>query len=207
MKTCLKSYARNLSTAIIVILFTTSLWQLATAGWIQGKAIVAQQLLNHSWNKTLNIKIDNKNLLKHRPWPWADTWPVAKLLVPQHDIEHIVLAGDGGNSLAFAPGLSFASATPNSGGTTVISAHRDTHFSFLEDLNSDEIIYLQTAEQTLNYQIYDFKIVDSTDYELPKNLAEPTLVLVTCYPFNAISAGGPMRYLVFAALRPDTDLM
>lgn len=204
MKTYLKKYARNLSTVIIVILFSTSLWQLASAGWIQGKAIIAQQLLYHAWKQSLN---DSDDSLHHKPWPWADTWPVAKLSIPQHHIEQIILAGDGGNSLAFAPGYSFASATPNSGGTTVISAHRDTHFSFLKSLNKDDFIYIETADQTLSYQVYDIKIADSTDYVVPANSDEPTLVLVTCYPFNAISTGGSMRYLIFAALTADAELI
>lgn len=191
-------YIRNISTIIIVILFSTSLWQLATAGWIQGKAIIAQQLLNQSWNKTL---IDAGGDLKsspHKPWPWADTWPVAKLMVPQHHIEQIVLAGDSGNSLAFGPGHSFASATPNSSGTTIISAHRDTHFQFLKDVKINDTIVLQSRDKTVRYRVYDLQIVDSKEHFIEDDLENRTLVLVTCFPFDAISTGGSSRYLVFA---------
>lgn len=189
-----KQYARKTITLVIILLFSTSLWQLATASWIQSKAIIAQQLLNHSWHKT---RI-NENAINHKPWPWADTWPVAKLIVPQHNIEQVVLAGDSGNSLAFAPGISLASFLPNSQGTTVISAHRDTHFNFLKELKINETFFLQTANKTMRYQIYDLQIVNSKTYTIQADTDEPTLILVTCYPFDAITSGGSSRYLVFA---------
>lgn len=203
MNTFLKKHADKLIVLVIISLFSTSLWQLASAGWIQSKAIIAQQLLKHSWNKTLvDVNGDNKPLhhisLHHRPWPWADTWPVAKLIVPQHDIEQIILAGDSGSSLAFGPGHSFASAAPNSAGTTVISAHRDTHFKFLKGLKINETILIQTTLKTIAYQIYGIQVVDSKTYSIQTDDYDQTLVLATCYPFDAISTGGTLRYLVFA---------
>ncbi len=134
-------YMRNIFTIIIGALFALCLWQLSAAGWIQGKAIIAQQLLNASWNATLLDTVDSA----HKPWPWADTWPVAKLIVPQHDIEQIILAGDSGSSLAFGPGLSLAAAAPNTPGTMLISGHRDTHFQFLKDIQLNDTLYLQTS--------------------------------------------------------------
>lgn len=196
MNTTLHTLARNLTTVIIVILFCTSLWQLATAGWVQGKAIIAQQLLNHSWQKTL-IKTPDKKA-QNKPWPWADTWPVAKLIVPQHHIEQVILAGDSGSSLAFAPGHSFASAKPNTPGTTVISGHRDTHFRFLKDMKIDEKFFIQTSDKTMSYLVYDLQIVNSKTYTILQDSDEQRLVLVTCYPFDAISMGGSLRYLVYA---------
>ena len=180
--------------ALIVILLCGSLWQLTSASWIHAKAIIAQQLLNHSWSLTLN---DSTNI-QYKPWPWADTWPVAKLIAPQQNIEQIILAGDSGNSLAFGPGYSLASNVPNTGGTTIISAHRDTHFSFLQNLKINDTFTLQTVEKTIKYQIYDLQIVDSKKYTIQKNNGNQKLILVTCYPFKTIIAGGSLRYLVFA---------
>lgn len=194
----------KLSTIIIVLIFSTAIWQFASAGWIQGKAIIAQELLSHSWKQTvLDSKKSSFNELKqpfktHKPWPWADTWPVARLIAPQHNIEQIVLAGDSGHSLAFGPGYSFASARPNTNGLTMISGHRDTHFNFLKDLKINQTIVLQTPGQTIRYRIYDYQIVDSKTLSLAFKRDEQTLLLVTCYPFDAITAGGSLRYLVYA---------
>lgn len=188
---------------IIILLLCISLWQLAIASWTQGKAIIAQQLLNYSWNQVLNKSQENtiqanKTPISLRPWPWADTWPVAKLIVPQHNIEQIVLAGDSGSTLAFAPGLSLASKEPNTTGLTMISAHRDTHFSFLENIKAGDALYLQTPDKIILYEVYDIKIVDSKTFTLSQIDDVKTLVLVTCFPFNTILAGGSYRYLVYA---------
>lgn len=200
-------YARSVTTIIIILLFIVSLWQLAAAGWIQGKALVAQQLLNYSWNKTL---LHAKKSVLHepssmrsepsisKPWPWADTWPVAKLLVPQHGIEQIILAGDSGNSLAFGPGYSLAGAEPNTIGTTVISAHRDTHFQFLKDIRINDTIYLQTRNNSISYRVNNMQIVDSSSHVITNNHDDMTLVLATCYPFDAVMPGSSSRYLVYA---------
>jgi sortase A len=198
MRNILHKYMRNISTIIIVALFALCLWQLSAAGWIQGKAIIAQYLLNSSWNKARFDSVDSA----HKPWPWADTWPVAKLIVPEHDIEQIILAGDSGSSLAFGPGLSLAGFAPNTPGTALISGHRDTHFQFLKDIQLNDTLYLQTAVQTERYQVYDLQIVDSKNYKVQTDADEQTLVLATCYPFDAVTAGGTLRYLVFANKQP-----
>lgn len=195
------SQNRKKTSYVIIILFALGLWQLATAGWIQGKAVVAQQLLNHAWqqnleNKHLANKSDKNKIFK--PWPWADTWPVAKLSVPQHHIEQVVLAGDAGNSLAFGPGLSLSGAAANASGITMISGHRDTHFTFLKDLKINDEVFLQTPDKTIRYQIKKFEIVDSQTFRLNTESEQNVLVLVTCYPFDAISTRGTARYLVYA---------
>ncbi len=193
-------YSAKVTPVIIVLLFSLGLWQLASAGWIQAKAIIAQQLLNYAWKQTQNDS-KNENTQKNsinKPWPWADTWPVAKLLVPGHNIEQIILAGDSGNSLAFAPGHSFASARPNTAGTTIISAHRDTHFRFLKELKINDVIFIQTADKTIPYQVYDMQIIDSKTFKLQPATDRQTLVLATCYPFDSLASGGPLRYLVYA---------
>ncbi len=183
----------KLPSAIIFILIISGIYQLAAAGWIQGKAIVAQHLLKHSWEQTIK---DNSTVYK--PWPWADTWPVAKLLVTELNIEQIILAGDSGSSLAFAPGYSLASAEPNTHGLTMISGHRDTHFNFLKNLKINDSLVLQTTDKTISYKVYDLQIVDSSSYTLPGHSEQGTLVLATCYPFNAVTTGGTLRYLVYA---------
>ena len=198
----LHRHTRNISTIIIVLLFSTSLWQLATASWIQGKAIIAQQLLNNAWKQTLADPDKTTTFINHKPWPWADTWPVAKLIVPQYGIEQIVLAGDSGSSLAFAPGYSLSSAFPNTAGLTVISAHRDTHFQFLHQVKINDEICLQTADKTMRYKVYDLQVIDSKTHSVQSDSNDKTLALVTCYPFNAIASGGSLRYVIFAHEHP-----
>src|SRR5512134_469774 len=102
------------------------LWQVGQGGWIYAKALLAQHMLQHAWARTLAGEREV------RPWPWADTWPVARLRVPVHGIDLIVLDGVSGRTLAFGPGHAGGSAPPGAPGTAIISGHRDTHFRFLQ---------------------------------------------------------------------------
>jgi len=180
----------NKLTFALVILAAAALWQLGLAGWIHTKAHTAQILLDRAWQQTL---IDHK---QNKPWPWADTWPVAELIVPEIDIAQIVLAGDSGATLAFGPGHSFASASPDEHGTVMISGHRDTHFRFLQNLKRGTRLILKTKSGIHYYTVTDTRIVDSRNYTVDTSNDE--LILVTCYPFNSAMAGGTERYLVYA---------
>jgi len=175
---------------VYIILVVAALWQLGLAGWIQAKAITAQILLEHAWQQTLT----EQKLI--RPWPWADTWPVAELIVPGLDIEQIVLAGDSGATLAFGPGHSFAGAMPDERGTVMISGHRDTHFGFLQHLQKGQRIILKTRSGIHYYKVNKTEVVDSRSYNADADNNE--LLLVTCYPFNSVNSGGTRRYLVHA---------
>ena len=160
-----------------------AIYFLVTAFYIPVKAVIAQSLLQTAWHKTLAGEANVK------PWPWAKTWPVARLKVPALNIDQIVLEGDMGNSLAFAPGRQVRTFYDKSVGLTMISAHRDTHFSFLKEDDSGEM---------QRYQVEDIQIVDSRQMGIKIPLRGNWLTLVTCYPFDAITSGGPLRYVVFA---------
>ena len=162
--------------------------------WLYGKAQVGQMLLSRAWAKTLE---DGK---EHKPWPWADHWPVARLISEEHNIDQIVLAGDSGSVLAFAPGMNLQAAKPGEAETVIISGHRDTHFRFLKDLKPGSELTLQTQSGTHSYRIEETRIVDSRTTRIDPSSGEGQIVLVTCYPFDAIEVGGPIRYVVLGSL-------
>ena len=82
---------------------------------------------------------------------------------------------------------------------TVISGHRDTHFKILKDIEIGDLIDVVTPlGETVNYQVKTIEIVDSRVASIKTEQSEQTLVLVTCYPFDAVVAGGPLRYVVTA---------
>jgi sortase A len=155
------------------------------------KAELAQQLLNHAWSAT---REDGRNV---RPWPWADTWPVARLRLPRGGEPLTVLAGASGRNLAFAPALMDGSALPGSAGVSVIAGHRDTHFRALETLAlGDRFVIERPDGAAYEYDIAAIDVID-TDRELLRLDAEESVIaLVTCWPFDALTAGGSLRYVV-----------
>lgn len=178
---------------IICFFITIALFFLGSAIYIPAKAGLAQILLQSAWEKSRNSEHPIK------PWPWADTHPIARLLMPDHDIDQIVLDGDQGNSLAFGPGLHPASDIKDTSGTVLISGHRDTHFNFLKDIKLGETLELQTKDNTMvRYRVQDIQIVNTVRTHFQAADKNMWLVLVTCYPFNTIRSDPSMRYVVMA---------
>ncbi len=173
------------------------LWLIGNSAYIHAKAVLAQHLLETAWSQTLNGQKEVK------PWPWADTWPVARLSVPHLGISRIVLAGASGASLAFGPGHFFNSALPGEDGNIIISAHRDTHFAFLQNLSAGDTLLLEAVNKEITvYKVKEFFVIDKTKTPFIPTDMSNRLMLITCYPFDAITAGGPLRYIVIAEPEP-----
>ena len=135
------------------------------------------------------------------PWPWADTWPVARMTARAGEVDLIVLAGGSGRTLAFGPGHLSASAMPGKTGNAVIAGHRDTHFRFLKDVEVGELLQLESSTGLKHlYKVVAVDIVDSRTGSLLLDTDSALLSLVTCYPFDASEAGGPLRYVVTAKM-------
>lgn len=178
---------------VVTGLVLFSLWHFGQGAYIHAKARLAQYLIGDAWTKTL------AGAKEVKPWPWADTWPVARLRVPRLDVELYVLAGASGRTLAFGPGHLYGTAAPGGVGNSVISAHRDTHFAFLQDLRRGDEVIVETPEQTLrHYTVSAASVVDEHDAGILEPDSAPRLTLVTCYPFNAIVPNGPLRYVISA---------
>ena len=179
---------------IVLLLILNGGYLMVDGGWIYLKAGLAQQLLEYSWQQMLVTGHSAK------PWPWADTWGVARLTVPKQNIDQVVLAGDSGRTLAFGPGHTSGSAMPGEYGSVVISGHRDTHFNFLKQLHKGSDIHLQTIRGKHIYRVRDIRLLDINKHKLISDPDSKLLHLVTCFPFNSVVSGGPLRYVVDAEL-------
>jgi sortase A len=170
-------------------------WQLGQGAYIPAKAWLAQELMQRAWRRSRDGDTEVA------PWPWADTWPVARLSARDGDIQLIVLEGESGRTLAFAPGHLSVSAMPGEPGNAIIAGHRDTHFQFLQFLEKGESIVLEMPDGIHHrYQVTDIDVVDSRRGSILLDTDSPMLSLITCYPFGDPQAGGPMRYVVTAKM-------
>ena len=95
-----------------------------------------------------------------KPWPWADTWPEARITVKRIGASAIALAGSSGQALAFGPGHVERTAEAGEVGIAVYAAHRDTHFRFLKDVAiGDEIDVTRHDGKTFRYRADGSSIV------------------------------------------------
>jgi len=188
-----KPWAGKLSRMIAGLLLVLGIWHLGGGLYIHAKALLAQVLLQQAWDRTLQGET------QVRPWPWADTWPVARIRAPRLAVDQLVLAGASGRSLAFGPGQLDGTAVPGSEGNLVISGHRDTHFSWLARIAPGEEIILELPDGgRINYRVARRSIHHESATGLLGQGGFPMLTLITCYPFDAIMPGGPLRFVVTA---------
>ena len=178
----------------VAVLLAFGAWQVGGAVWIHGKALVAQMLLERGWNARLAGQDENAAKL----WPWADTAPIGRLHVPRLKINQVILAGASGRTLAFGPGHLSGTALPGSRGHSIVSGHRDTHFTFLRDLIPDDEVHIQRSDgKIVIYRVTGHQVVDARLAKFTDTPDRSTLTLVTCYPFDALDTSGPLRYVVF----------
>jgi sortase A len=177
---------------IAFVLLLSGGFLLADGCWIRTKAVLAQFLLQHAWEQTLASGKET------RPWPWADTWPVARLQVKRLGVDLIVLEGESGEVLAFGPGHLSGSSAPGDNGHCILAGHRDTSFRFLQDLQQDDIVTMQASNGVLqSYRVRGKLIHEAEDLYLRES-GFSSLTLLTCYPFDTLQSHTSLRYLVFA---------
>ncbi len=166
--------------------------------WIPAKAELAQYLLERAWQQG---RVSGKPV---KAWSWADSWPVARLTIPSLDFEAIILSEAGGESLAFGPVLLNQSAPIGSNGTSIISAHRDTHFKAMAQLKQGDFVTVETLDGSRDtYRIESLRTARWDQSGLSPNGMEPRLALTSCWPFDAITPG-PMRFIAEGSLVKKT---
>ena len=176
---------------IIVLSFGIGFYFLTSSGYMLMKAELSHYFIKNAWSKTLK----DKN--HHKPWSWADTYPIMKLNIPTLSKSSYILQGESGRNMAFSVVHLSTSGMPGELKSTVLSGHKDSHFEYLQELKIGDLIMIQDKLNSYSYSISTIKIIDKNKEKLNiRNTNE--LILTTCYPFNDLMIGGPLRYVVYA---------
>ena len=186
-------------------------WQLGQGSYLLAKAELAQNLLEQAWDEmrhyyqhpqaSSDAHTPNKihTHRKRSPWPWADTYPLAKLHWQSLDQSLIVLSGASGRNLAFGPAHMSASVVPGEQGVSVIGGHRDTHFAFLQQVVVGDYFDVELIDGSWHrFQVKEISITDVRKSRIALDSDESKIALVACYPFTDWQPGGALRYLVLA---------
>ncbi len=180
-------FGRGLRLALIAVC-AAGIGLTAKGAYIPAKAVLAQVLLERAFDRSVATHHP------HKPWPWADMAPAARISVPRLGVERIVLDTGSGQAMAFGPTLLPGGARVGQMGTAVISAHRDTHFSFLREVRRGDVIIVETLDGTRwRYVATGSEVVRWDRFTVGAN--GRSLALTTCYPFNATHRG-PLRYVL-----------
>lgn len=136
----------------------------------------------------------------------ASVRPVARrvlgrLEIPTLGVSTIVREGEDARTLQLAVGHIAGTALPGSSGNMGLAGHRDTFFRRLREIDVGDVIRLVAVEGTFTYVVESTQIVDPDDLWVLDPTPEPSLTLVTCYPFTYVGTA-PERFIVKARLVP-----
>ena len=126
---------------------------------------------------------------------------LGRLEIPTLGVSTIVREGEDARTLQLAVGHIAGTALPGAAGNMGLAGHRDTFFRRLREINPGDVIRLVAVEGTYTYVVDSTQIVDPDDLWVLNPTPEPSLTLVTCYPFTYLGTA-PERFIVRARLVP-----
>jgi sortase A len=145
------------------------------------------------------------------PWPWADTYPIARLRIPRIGYDEIVLEGATPRTLAFGPARLQSGAVVGEPGNLVLAGHRTSWFRSLEGVGQGDQIQIDWFDLHHSglhhryYKIEQIRVVEPQNVSLLAPTYNDALTLITCYPFGR-NPRSPQRFVVRAAPLEQNNL-
>jgi LPXTG-site transpeptidase (sortase) family protein len=128
--------------------------------------------------------------------------PLGLLIIDDLNIQVPIYNGTEEHILDRGAGRIKGMAKMDEDGNLGISAHRDSFFRGLKDIEMGDVILVQSAHGVERYAVSDIEIVPKDDISVLDPVDHKTLTLVTCYPFYHVGAA-PQRFIVTALPTPD----
>jgi sortase A len=125
--------------------------------------------------------------------------PPGVLAIPAIGLTVPIFGGTSDLVLNRGVGWIEGTAEPGVAGNLGLAGHRDGYFRGLKDVKIDDVIEVQTVDRTLRYRVTETLIVKPTDVFVLEPTEEPSVTLVTCYPFYFVGHA-PERYIVKGTL-------
>jgi sortase A len=123
-----------------------------------------------------------------------------RIQIPSLNVDAPVVQGDGWEQLKKGVAQHIGSADPGQNGNVVLSAHNDVYgelFRYLDRLVPGDRIILYTQLRQYVYIVTQTVIVEPTQVEVMAPTADPTVTLISCYPYLI----NKQRIVVFAKLQ------
>lgn len=202
------TWLRYVERALIVV-------SIFALGWYAGVRTMAtvyqasakhqlEQMRGRSGNDAASLGLSR--LLSRPQWGLASQSLVGKLEVPRLRLSVMIREGTEPATLRRAVGHIPGTALPGEDGNAAVTGHRDTFFRSLKDAEKGDRIIVTTPNGEFDYVVRETRIVAPTDVWVLDPTPQPTLTLLTCYPFYYVSSA-PDRYIVRATLDPASRLI
>jgi sortase A len=127
--------------------------------------------------------------------------PMGRIEVPRLHVSAAVANGDDDGTLTVAIGHLPDTPFPWEAGNSALAGHRDTFFRQLRNIRVGDDMRVATPYGDFTYQVSRTLIVTPDDLSVLEPTPEPTLTLITCYPFSYVGHA-PKRFIVQAVRVP-----
>jgi sortase A len=124
---------------------------------------------------------------------------LGRLAAPSVKMSTAILEGTDDATLRRGSGHIEDTPFPGQPGNVGIAGHRDTTFRPLRNIRIGDPLEFTTADRLYRYRISKTLIVGPNDVYVLDPTDQPTLTLVTCYPFEFVGHA-PRRFIVQAQL-------
>jgi sortase A len=134
------------------------------------------------------------------PIPTSAPDQAIRLQIPALDIDAPIVQGDGWEQLKKGVGQNVSSVNPGQTGNVILSAHNDVYgelFRYLDRLAPGDQVILYTQQRQYVYVVDRTAIVEPTAVEVMASTGNPTVTLISCYPYLV----NKERIVVFARLQ------
>ncbi|HWF38373.1 MAG TPA: class D sortase [Candidatus Acidoferrales bacterium] len=198
---------RSITGKFSYLLFFAGVAILVGCGVVLLQAHLRQQQARQQFNVALLTAPAVARLSK--PTKADFTEPVAKtaakngsvlgeLEIPRLGVDTLIFQGDDAQILRWGTGHIPGTPMPDSlRGNIGLAAHRDSYFRPLRNVRRNDLIIVKTLRGAQQYAVQSTKIVTPDDVGVLDNTSQPTLTLVTCYPFYYVGSA-PKRFIVQA---------
>jgi sortase A len=122
---------------------------------------------------------------------------VGRVDISRLGVSVVVAEGTSTSVLRRAAGHIAGTFLPGQAGNVGISAHRDTFFRPLRNIQRDDVVTVTTLRGEYRYRVVSTRVVNPEDVEVLKSDGSEVLTLVTCYPFYFVGPA-PNRFIVRA---------
>jgi sortase A len=209
----LKLFGRILTSSGLVLL---ALWALAQLHSSIGSSVALAQFASSAATQSSRLTADDGSPVDTSLWSdkrveaFRESLgikldpPVAVLRIPRIAMQVPVFRGVDDLTLNRGAGLIAGTAEPGTAGNAGIAAHRDGFFRGLKDVATGDVIELQVRGGVQKYVVKSVTIVQPENLSVFAPTAEPTLTLVTCYPFYFVGSA-PQRFIVRAVREVDAS--
>jgi sortase A len=127
--------------------------------------------------------------------------PLGRIVIPRVGVEAIIAEGTSEATLRRAVGHVHGTALPGQSGNAALAAHRDGLFRPLRGIRTGDRVEVITPRARYAYRVAWARVVEPTRVDLIAPTPQPSLTLVTCYPWHYLGHA-PKRFLVRADLVP-----